>query len=149
MDDKKRLKLLLLNFGFTDHYTRVLHNDQEALIELLLKFSKQMQNGVMEEVINKGIGETLINQLIELGNNLKHADIKQEHYKDVSVKLTEESMIEFNAIYKQAINICKICRTIFASSPSIAKNFSFTHILKNLNQPRKAIDKTEATTVTN
>lgn len=73
--NKKRRDEILNRLGFTAHLKDAQGKDQEALIELLLQFKKNMTTALQTEITNAGMSATLITTIIS------YADAEKfQHY---------------------------------------------------------------------
>lgn len=133
--DKPRLKEILTQLGFTAHHKDAQNHDQEALIELFLKFKKNMTAPLQTEIVNAGTPLALIQTIIGYANTLKNANITQETFKGSRKVITQTAVTEFNAIYSQIISIARISANLSKGNQAIQDKFSYTKTLNNLNQP--------------
>ena len=134
--DKSRLSWLLTTLGFTEHYTGVQKGDQEALIELLYNFKLNMTAALKTELTGKGIDGTLIDNIKGYANPLRDANTTQENLKGTTQELTEEALTEFNAIYAEAMAICRITSRLFKAKPTVRSKFIFSRLQRRMNRTR-------------
>jgi len=79
--NKTRRDELLTRLGFTANLKDAQNNDQQALIELLLKFKQNMTPAIQAEITAKGISAALITTIIGYADVLKNSNITQETLK--------------------------------------------------------------------
>lgn len=134
--DKKRLKEILTRLGFTAHHKTAQRGDQEAMIELLLQFKKNMTTTLQNEITAKGTALNLITAIIGYADTLKNSNITQETMKGSRKIITQEAVTEFNEIYNQVISVAKIAAKFFKGDKAKQDLFSYKKGLENLNQTR-------------
>ena len=78
---KQRRDEILNRLGFTAHLKDAQGKDQEALIELLLQFKKNMTATLQTEITNAGTSVALITAIIGYADVLKNSNITQETLK--------------------------------------------------------------------
>ena len=130
--DEERLNFLLTNLGFNAHYKLAQTRNQEALIQLLQQFRLNMTTELRAEITKKGTSQVLIEGIKSLATPLQEADVSQETLKASTKGITEEAQTEFNAIYDEIMNICKICSKLFENETVIKEKFTFSRVLTNL-----------------
>ncbi len=135
--DKKRLKEILLQLGFTTYNTKAKQGNQESLIALLFQFKTNMTNTLQTELTTKGSSGTLITAIIAYANTLKAADVSQETFKGTRKTATAAAINEFNSCYTLAIGVCKIARKYYKDQADIKDQFSFSKVLKALSSNAK------------
>ncbi len=123
---------LLDTLGYSRHLSGAQKGNHESLIQFLVQYKDNMTAELKAEIIGKGIGEALIDDIINKAESVIDADVTQENLKEESKTHTEEAQKEFNAIYEQIIGICKICHQLFKEDKLKAEHFSFSHILENM-----------------
>ncbi|MEK6616662.1 MAG: hypothetical protein AABZ32_11245 [Bacteroidota bacterium] len=134
-NNKTRLKEILTRLGFIQHHKPAQRHDQEALVELLLKFAKNMTPALQTEITNAGTSSPLIRTIIQYANALKNANIIQETFKGSRKVISASAVKEFNEIYSQVISIAKISANFFKNDQAIKDKFSYKKTINNLNQP--------------
>lgn len=128
---------ILNQLGFTAHLKNVQKKDQEALIELLFKFSLNLTPPLNAEITAKGIDQNLILAIKQSAQTLKDSNINQEAFKTNRPNISAAAVKEFNEIYEQVIAIAKIARKFFAENKTKADQFSYAKIIKALNVSSK------------
>lgn len=133
---KIRRKEILTQLGFNAHYKDTTKKDQEALVELLLKFDTNMTSALETEVTAKGIDPALINNIRSNANILNSSNINQETLKGTKKTVTNAAITEFNDIYSEVISVARISARFFQKEPAVKAQFSYAKTLKNLNRPK-------------
>ena len=141
--NKEQRKWILDTLGFTLFFNDAKRNNQEALTQLLSRFTKNMDDELKTKISDKGIDISLIDTILSYPEIFKEANIKQEALKIQRKELTAEAQMEFNRIYMQVIGICKISMRIFNYSPQAKRNFTFSHIVNTMNSSGKLKVKDE------
>jgi len=141
-NDKPRRAEILTRLGFTTHLKDAQNHDQEALVELLLKFKLNMSAALKTEITNAGTALTLITAIIGYADVLKTANITQETFKGGRKEITASAVKEFNEIYSAVISIAKISANFFKADKAKQDKFSYNKIRKNLNHPKPVPPKT-------
>jgi hypothetical protein len=142
--DKVRLASLLDSLGFYSFWVPARHKSQQALIQLLYHYRNSLTKAVKTELIAKGINEPLLNRISSYADTLRKANVTQETMKGSSREITEAGTVEFNAIYDQAMAICKICAKIFADNVQVKNKFVFSKVAKNMVPARKEISASKS-----
>lgn len=139
--DKAYCDDILNNLGYTGYYRQVIAKDQEAIVQLLYRFKTNLTKELRAEITKKGTDIELINRICTYADQLAEANITPEMLKGIRKNLTEEGLIELNAIYNDVISIAKIARNFYKGRPYKQDEFSYTKIRKKLNgTPSKKID---------
>ena len=136
--NKKRRDEILNRLGFTAHLKDAQNKDQEALIELLLKFKKNITTPLQTEITNAGMSASLITAIIGYADVLKNSNITQETLKGSRKEISQAGVTELNAIYTQVISIAKISAKFFKDDKAIKDQFSYAKGLSNINQIKPA-----------
>ena len=131
-NNKKRRDEILTRLGFTAHHQDAQNKDQQALIELLLMFKKNMTNPLQTEITAAGTALALISAIISYADVLKNSNITQETLKGSRKEVSQAGVTELNAIYSQVISVARISAKIFKSDKAIADQFSYSKTLKSL-----------------
>jgi hypothetical protein len=146
---KVRQKEILNNLGFAAYYTEASGNkSQEALVNLLFQFKKNMIATLKTEITAKGTAAAQIDEIISYADTLNDANVSQETFKINRPSITEEAVIAFNEIYTDVKSIGKIAARFFKDQETIKQTFSFTKIAtaqKVALKAKKAIPKPPAT----
>jgi hypothetical protein len=131
--DKPRRDEILKQLGFTN-YLKASHNgDQEAMINLLFQYKKNLTPELRIEIANKGTNASLLDAIIGYADYMKNADITQETFKSSRKTTTDAAIKEFNEIYDSVISICKIAARFYKDLPALQEQFSFKKVSNKLN----------------
>lgn len=135
--DKPRRDEILKQLGFTEFHKNSQNGDQEALIQLLFQFKKNLTAGLQDEIVTKGTAKAVLDTITGYADTLKNANVSQESFKGMRKTITAAAINEFNAIYDQVISICKIAAKFFKDKADMKDQFSFSKVSKTLNtQPK-------------
>lgn len=125
---KVRQKEILTNLGFTSYYTQAANKNQEATVNLLFQFKKNMDAALKTEITAKGTAATLIDEVISYADALNDANVNQETFKSNRPTLTDEAVKAFNDFYIDVTAISKIIRRFYKDDIALKETFSFTKI---------------------
>jgi len=131
--NKNRRTEILNLLGFTSQLKKAQTKDQEALIELLYQFKKNMTATLQTEITKAGMSPTLITTIKGYATTLKNSNISQETLKGSRKVISQAGVTELNAIYTQVISIAKIASTFFKDDKAIKDKFSYAKTLSALN----------------
>lgn len=135
--NKTRRDEILNQLGFTGFHKNSQNGDQEALIQLLFQFKKNLTAGLKDEIITKGTAKAVLDSITGYADTLKNANVSQESFKGMRKTITADAINEFNTIYDQVISICKIAAKFYKDKPDAKDQFSFSKVSKGLNtQPK-------------
>jgi hypothetical protein len=132
--NKKRRDEILNRLGFNAHLKPAQKNDQEALIELLLQFKKNMTTPLQTEITNAGTSAALITAIIGYADVLKNSNISQETFKGSRKTISATAVTEFNAIYNAVISIARISFKFYKGDKAMQDKFSYKKTVKALNR---------------
>lgn len=145
--NKPQLKQILTTLGITQHLKAAQQLDQEALVELLLKFQLNMSTTLQTQITTAGTPASLISTITSYATTIQNANITQETLKGNRKTITQAALTEFNDIYSQTISVAKISAKLFTNNIAIKDKFSFSKTLKTLNHlPGNPIPTTTTTT---
>ncbi len=131
-DDPDTLKLMEDRLGFTGHYSQVRTGEQEALIQLLTIFKRNMKPELRQQIEDAGMDGAIIDELINMRDPINETNIRQETLKGSTPKDTALNVDEMNVIYKLVIGICRIAPRLLPDVPTASEDFSFARILSRL-----------------
>lgn len=134
--DKTRRDEILTTLGFTAHHKAAQVKDQEALIQLLLQFKKNMTATLQNEITAKGMAAATINTIISHADTLKSANITQETLKGTRQEISQEGVEELNEIYKSVISIARISAKFFKDDKVLQDEFSYSKTVSKLNKTK-------------
>lgn len=139
--DKGTLKELLRNLGYTDFFKAAGNGDTESLISLLFQYQKNMTPELQQQLSDTGIPTTDITLVTSFAESLRSANVTQESFKSTRKTATADAVNAYNAIYSEVIGkISKLARVFFPDSKEQQALFSYTGLLKALNNNRKKDD---------
>ena len=127
---------ILNTLGFTTYAFDASKGDQEALINLLFQFKKNLTQQLNDEIVAKGTSQTTIDTVISRADALKQADVFQEGKKGTRKEITAQAINEFNAIYDKIISITRITTKFYKNDKAKSDQFSFTKVAKNINNTK-------------
>ncbi len=136
--DKPRRTEILKQLGFTSFLKAAQNDDQEAMIQLLFQFKKNLDNNLKTEIMAKGTAKETLDNIVTYAHGLINANVTQEGFKSSRKKLTAAAINAFNEIYDQIISISKIAAKFFLEDPSTKDQFSFSKVSKALNNLKGA-----------
>lgn len=131
--DKPRRTEILKQLGFTDFLKKVQSGDQEALIQLLYQFKKNLTKALKDEIVAKGTAPATLNTIVTYADGLLGANVTQEGFKSSRKTVTAAAIKEFNDIHAQIMAICRIAAKFFLEEPAVKDQFSFSKVSKTLN----------------
>ena len=140
-DKPEYLKSILQDLGFSTFYFAAKQKrDQEALIQLLYKFEKNLTSTLKLDIINVGISPNLLDNIVGYAQTLRNANVTQETAKDLRKDISEDKVAELKDIYSTIIGVARIASTFFENQPLERAKFSYSANLKQLNaKPTKSI----------
>ena len=131
--------------GFNDYYKQAYKNDsQDALINLLYQFKKNMDATLKAEITGKGTDVASITEIIGFADTLKNSNVSQETFKSNRTVLTEQATNVFNDLYDDVIAVGRISAGVFKKDKAIKETFSYTK-LANAQQAALKVKKTPVT----
>lgn len=120
---------ILNTLGFKDFYQDAYKNkSQEALINLLFQFKKNMDATLKTEITAKGTSATSIDEIIAFADTLNNANVNQETYKSNRPAITAAAINTFNDIYDDVINVGTISAKFFKTDKAVKESFSFSKL---------------------
>ncbi len=137
VDFGKEAKEILKNLGFDKHLRDVQKCNQEALIQLLYAFKKELSDELKTQITEKGTNPALIDRNVAYTEQLKDANVSQESLKETTKVISEEAVQVFNSIYKEIVGICKIASSFYQYEPLKKEQFTFSEVIANNNAARK------------
>lgn len=143
-NDKPKRDEILNVLGFTAHLKDVQNGDQEALIELLMKFKENISTH-QADIIAKGMSATTITTITGYADTLKNANVTQETAKGTRKTITDAALTEFNAIYEIISGVCKINFNLYKDDKPRQDMFSFSKVVSNMNTPPPGPDQPAGT----
>ena len=134
---------IINTLGFSKHLRNVQQNNQEALIQLLYAFKKNMTDTLRNQVTDKGLSATLIDKIIGYASSFNEANTSQEGLKQSTKEISKEVVDVFNGIYDEIIGICKKVSSYYQFDAVKKEQFTFSKVIGNLGSARKTTTETE------
>jgi len=128
-DESKEILNIL---GYYIDAEKLRNQNQETMIQMLYAFKNGMTDELKTQIAAKGTNPSLIEKIISYADQIKEANINQEHLKETSRELSHEAINEFNAIYEIVIGICKIASSYYYNNPLKKDQFTFSNIVSNM-----------------
>jgi hypothetical protein len=136
---------ILKELGFALYHKTAQAGNQEALVNLLYQFKKNLTPALATEIVALGTAQATIDNIIGYANTLKTANVNQETYKGSKKEVTAEAIIAFNELYDQVISIARIASNFYKTEKTKQQLFSFTKVSANLSgkstKPTKPVTK--------
>lgn len=133
-NNKTRSNEILNTLGFKEHLKDVQSKDQEALIELLYQFKKNMTNTLKTEITTAGTATASITTIISYADTLKNSNVTQETFKGTKKEISASGVTELNGIYNSSMSVAKISAKFFKDDKAKKQQFSFSKIKSALNK---------------
>jgi plasmid maintenance system antidote protein VapI len=132
--DNKTQKLEILNnLGFTAYNTAAKTGDQEAMINLLYQYKKNLTPDLAIAIVSKGTAQQTLDEISTLADQLKTANVFQESNKGERKEVTAQAINDFNTIYDKIISIARIASKLYSEDKASSDQFSFSKVAKTLN----------------
>lgn len=128
--DKARRDEILNRLGFASDWKDAQKGNQQAMIELLLTFNKNMSAALQAEITKAGTSPELIAAIKEYGAALQASNVTQEALKNSRTTISAATVKEFNAIYEDTISVAKIAARLFKDNPAAKAGFSYSQTIK-------------------
>jgi hypothetical protein len=139
--DKTQQDEILTQLGFKAHGADAVKGNQEALINLLYQFKKNLTPDLKTEIIAKGTAPKTLETIIEYADTLISANVKQENNKGNRKEITNEVITVFNDIYEAVVSIARISNKLYKGNPALQQQFSFAKVTKGLTVAKKKVAK--------
>lgn len=136
-DEPAKCDEILKTLGFNNHLRSVQNGSQEALLNLLYAFKKNISDTLREEISSKGMAPALIDKISAYADTFKQANTEQENLKETTKELTQAISDTFNSIYDEIIGICKKASSFYQYEPLKKEQFTFSKVIANLGAARK------------
>jgi len=128
---------VLNTLGFSKYLINVQKGNQEALVQLLYAFKKNMTDSLRSQITDKGLSATLIDKIIGYASSFNEANTSQEGLKQSTKEISKEVVDVFNGIYDEIIGICKKVSNYYQFDAVKKEQFTFSKIISNLGSARK------------
>lgn len=129
---------ILNTLGFSKLLRNVQKGNQEALVQLLYAFKKNMTDSLRAQITDKGLSANLIDKIVEYAGTFNEANAGQEGLKQSTKEISKEVAAVFNSIYDEIIGICKKVSNYYQFDAVKKEQFTFSKIISNLGSARKA-----------
>jgi len=131
--DDNREQEILNSIGFK-LWNKVDKGNQEALVELLATFEKNMTPALQAEITAAGTQASYITDIMGFANLIKDKSIVQETKKKAKKTITAQGITELNNIYNNVMKIAQHSANLFTEIKDTAKVelFSYTKTLAGL-----------------
>ncbi len=143
-EDASRRNEILIELGYKTFDADVKNKDQEALVQLLFRYQKNMTQALKDELKLKGVPEAKIIAPLTFAKAVSDANTNQEFEKEQKVQMTDELQKELNNIHGKYMDIAKLATTCYKDDKVKQRQFSFNHLHKNLGQNQSNNDKPAA-----
>lgn len=90
---------ILNTLGFSKYLRAVQKRNQDSLIQLLYAFKKNMTDSLRNQITDKRLSPTLIDNIVGYAETFKDANASQEGLKLSTKEISKEVVDVFNAIY--------------------------------------------------
>ena len=135
---------ILNTLGFSKYLKNVQKGNQEALIQLLYAFKKNITDPLRNQITDKGLSDSLIEKIIGYAVTFNDANTSQESLKLSTKEISKEVAEVFNSIYDEVIGICKKASVYYQYDAVKKEQFTFSKVIANLGFARKTVTKTDA-----
>jgi hypothetical protein len=132
-NDKQKRDEILKELGYTEFHKRAQAKDQEALVQFLYQFGTNLSDDLANEIEERGIDRGILERISSYSNELSAANVTQETLKGTRKVITQEALVEFNAIYNEVISIAKIAHNFYKGNAVMQDMFSYSKIHSKLN----------------
>lgn len=128
---------ILNTLGFSKLLRNVQKGNQEALVQLLYSFKKNMTDSLRAQVTDKGLSANLIDKIVEYAGTFNDANASQEGLKQSTKEISKDVAAIFNSIYDEMIGICKKVSNYYQYDVVKKEQFTFSKVISNLGSARK------------
>lgn len=133
---------ILNRLGFSKNLKAVQKGNQEALVQLLFTFKKNMTDSLRTQIVEKGLSAVLIDNIIGYARDFNEANTSQEGLKQSTKEISKEAAEAFNFIYDEIIGLCKKASLYYQYDAVKKEQFTFSKIISNLGSVRKTTEET-------
>lgn len=141
----QRRDAILQTLSINRFYRDANKGDQEALIQLLYTFEKNLTPALKKEIVEAGTNSKWLNVIIEQAILLRNANVTQETAKDLRKSASADKVEALNELYLDVKSIATIARRFLKGKSIEQSKFSYSGNLKQMNRkPTKK--KTDADT---
>ncbi len=128
-----RLGQLRATLGLADHYTTAQTRQQQALAELLVKFSAATDDPTLRAELETthDLSPKLIDD-IRAQRKFYELDVAQEAGKANAPVVTDAVITRFNSLYRRIQAVARLARSLFPTQPAEAERYSFSTIRRRM-----------------
>lgn len=137
LSNKPRRAELLNDLGYNKYNDAARKHNQEALINFLQQFAKAATSDVQAELIAEDANADTLAAILAAAEPFTLAELAQEGFKSVRPETTAEAVNAYNNVYEEVIAIARNATRDFKNDPVVQKQFSYSHVLKQLNAQQK------------
>lgn len=132
-EDDNREKEILDNLGFK-LWNKVQKGSQQALVELLAAFDKNMTPALQTEITNAGTDVAYITTIKSYAAIIRDKNIAQEGKKGERKTITNDGIVQLNKVYNDVIKVAKTAAALYteAGDKLTAEKFSYAKTLATL-----------------
>ena len=128
--DKKSKYLSAM--GLDLHYSDFYAEKSSAATELYQKMNNALTGSLKTELLAEGFAAPLLDKALLLLQPITGLNLSQEGEKLGGKGVTDDNIIEFNAIYQIAIGICDQGKALFAKKPAQLDKFIWDKVVRFL-----------------
>ncbi len=141
-EDDQREKQILDSLGFK-LFDKIRNNSQQALIELLSTFDKNLTPELMKEITDAGTEEAYMTDIRKYATILIDKNITQENSKSTKKELTAEGIIELNKIYALVMKVSKTAAALYEEKKDslMVEKFTMEKIKNNITGGKRSSKK--------
>jgi hypothetical protein len=136
-EDDKREAEILTSLGF-DLWAKVTKDYQEALVELLSMFSKNMTPALKTEIVGAGIDVSYITDIMGYADIIKNKNVAQEISKKDRKTVTNDGVKQLNKVYLDVIKVTKTATILYTEvgDKLTAEKFNYNKTLATLSSSK-------------
>ena len=144
-EDDNREAAILTSLGF-DLWPKVQKDYQEALVELLSIFTKNMTATLQAEIVAAGIDVSYIADIKSYADIIKNKNVAQEISKKDKKTVTDDGVKQLNKIFTDVNKVVKTAAVLFteAGDKLNAEKFSYVKTLATLTSSKIKVKGSKA-----
>ncbi len=136
-DNSSQKDYIFTLLGFNQYYIIARQKNQVYLINLLFAFKTNFTNDLRITLVNNGMPENIIDDIISSANDVDKANAIQEKSKLLSKEISLNRRTALNDIYDEVIKICILAYPFYKNLPAKREMFTFTKITKRIIKRQK------------
>lgn len=136
-DDPAQKDYVFSLLGFNQHYLSASRGNQDAFINLLFAFKTNFSDDLRTTLVNYGMPEIIIDDIIVSANNVDQANNSQERNKLLSKEISFNRRTVLNDIYDEVIKICILAHPFYKELPAKREMFTFAKITRRIIKKQK------------